>query len=106
LDPNTFEQIGHVQVCNGNIPVPQLNELEYVNGYVYANVFQQRNIAIINPETGQVKGWIDLSSLQGTTDSNPENVLNGIAYDAEGNRLFVTGKNWAFLYEIRLFPLD
>jgi glutaminyl-peptide cyclotransferase len=102
LDPVTFQQIGQVQVRDGNASVSNLNELEYVNGDVYANIFEQQKIAIINPETGQVKAWIDLSGLHGSADFSGENVLDGIAYDAKDNRLFVTGKDWTQLYEITL----
>jgi glutamine cyclotransferase len=104
LDPVTFQQVGQVQVRDGDASVSNLNELEYVNGDVYANIFEQQKIAIINPETGQVKAWIDLSGLQGSAGFNGENVLNGIAYDAKDNRFFVTGKDWTQLYEITLVP--
>ena len=102
LDPVTFQQVGQVQVCDRNAVVSNLNELEYVNGDVYANIFEQQKIAIINPETGQVKAWIDLSGLQVSAGFYGEKMLNGIAYDAKDNRLFVTGKDWAQLYEIKL----
>jgi glutaminyl-peptide cyclotransferase len=102
LDPVTFRRVGQVQVRDGNASVSNLNELEYINGDVYANIFQEQKIAVINPETGQVKAWIDLSGLQGSAGFYGENVLNGISYDAKGNRLFVTGKDWAQLYEIKL----
>ena len=102
LDPVTFQQVGQVQVRDGNASVSKLNELEYVKGDVYANIFEQQKIAIVNPETGQVKAWIDLTGLQGSAGFNGENVLNGIAYDAKDNRLFVTGKDWTQLYEIKL----
>ena len=83
-----------------------INELEYVNGDVYANIWMQQKIAIINPQTGQVKGWIDLSDLYQTNNPSnvPDNVLNGIAYDAQTNRLFVTGKDWPNLYQITIAP--
>ena len=100
----TFQCVGIVQVRDGTNPVENINELEYINGSVYANIFTQRLVAIINPETGQVTGWIDLSGLKGTSGSDPEAVLNGIAYDPNGNRLFVTGKDWPYLYEIKLVP--
>ncbi len=104
LDRATFQQVGEVQVHDANLSVRNLNELEYVNGDVYANIFQERKIAIINPETGEVKGWIDLTSLQGASVNDPEAVLNGIAYDVEDDRLFVTGKFWPKIYEIKLVP--
>lgn len=102
LDPATLQQVGEVHVHEGNFSINSLNELEYINGDVYANIFLQNKIAIINPNNGQVKGWIDLTSLEGASDGNSESVLNGIAYDAKNNRLFVTGKNWPHLYEIEL----
>jgi glutaminyl-peptide cyclotransferase len=104
LDPVTFRIVGEVQVTDGNTPVTNLNELEYVNGDVYANVWHQDRIAIINIQTGQVKGWINLAGLYNVENADPENVLNGIAYDAHGGRLFVTGKRWPQLFEIKLNP--
>ncbi len=104
LDPFTFQRTGQVQVREGNAAVANLNELEYVNGDVYANIFQQQKIAIINPQTGQVKAWIDLTGLQDLNGFNSEMVLNGIAYDNQNGRLFVTGKNWPQLFEIELVP--
>jgi glutamine cyclotransferase len=103
LDPETFSTIGHIEVYSGDIPIDRLNELEYINGQIYANVWQTDDIAIINPENGQVTGWIDLSGLLPSQDcSTPVDVLNGIAYDTENNRLFVTGKLWPWLFEIKL----
>jgi glutamine cyclotransferase len=104
LDPVTFKIIGDVQVNDGNTPVTNLNELEYVHGDVYANVWHQDKIAIINIQTGQVKGWINLTGLYDASNADPENVLNGIAYDANSERLFVTGKRWSQLFEIKLKP--
>lgn len=87
-------------------PVTQLNELEYINGEIYANLYQSDLIARIDPATGAVRAYIDLSELRALLPpgGNPE-VLNGIAYDAAGDRLFVTGKWWPTLFEIRLEPL-
>jgi len=76
--------------------------LEYVKGYVYANIWQQQKIAIINPQTGAVKGWVDLTGLYQSND--PSAVLNGIAYDQNTDRLFITGKNWPNLYQITISP--
>ena len=104
LDPVTFKIIGDVQVNDGNTPVTNLNELEYIHGDVYANVWHQDKIAIINIQTGQVKGWINLTGLYDTSNTDPENMLNGIAYDANSERLFVTGKRWPQLFEIKLKP--
>jgi glutamine cyclotransferase len=104
LDPETFQTIGQVEVYDKE-PVTSLNELEYINGSVYANIWKKDQIAIINPETGKVTGWIDLSSINGS-EKTTENVLNGIAYDQNGDRLFVTGKMWSKLFEIELVPKE
>jgi len=101
MDPDTFEVTGQITVHDIG-PVTNLNELEYINGRVYANVWLTDRIAVINPQSGQVEAWIDLRGLETSTSLDPNNVLNGIAYDAAGDRLFVTGKLWPHLYEIRL----
>jgi glutamine cyclotransferase len=105
LDPATFEKIGQVEV-HDTTPVSNINELEYINGKVYANIWMEEKIAIINPQTGQVEGWINLSGIQNLQNQDVDNVLNGIAYDAKGSRLFVTGKRWPQLFEIKLIPLE
>lgn len=103
LDPATLQLTGRVEVRDGSQPVPRLNELEYVNGEVLANVWQTNHIARIDPTTGQVTGWIDLTGLLNPQDITQRvDVLNGIAYDQEGDRLFVTGKLWPKLFEIEL----
>jgi glutamine cyclotransferase len=102
LDPDTIQRVSQVSVRDGNATVTELNELEYVNGDVYANIWHQQKIAIINPQTGQVKGWIDLAGIY--QPQGFEDVLNGIAYDEVNNRLFVTGKNWPSLYQITIIP--
>jgi len=104
LDSETFEITGTLWVHDGDVGLANLNELEYVNGDVYANIWQEERIAIINPQTGQVKGWINLAGLYNVANADPENVLNGIAYDTHGGRLFVTGKRWHQLFEIKLNP--
>lgn len=102
-DTDTFEEIERIEVHDNGVPVTSLNELEYVNGEVYANVWQTNRIARVSPETGQVVGWIDLEGLLSEEDFvHPVDVLNGIAYDAEHDRLFVTGKYWPKLFEIKL----
>lgn len=102
LDPVTFQMVEQVSIHDGNIPVTNINELEYVNGAVYANIWMQQKIAIINPQTGTVKGWIDLTGIY---ESNIlDDVLNGIAFDSQTNRLFITGKDWPYLYEITITP--
>ncbi len=106
LDPTTFQRIGQVSVHDGNTTLTDINELEYVNGDVYANIWLQQRIAIINPQTGQVKGYIDLSGLYKSNNpsNNLDNVLNGIAYDPQTDRLFITGKDWPNLYQIKITP--
>jgi glutamine cyclotransferase len=105
LDPVTYQTTGQVQVHDGTASISNLNELEYVNGDVYANIWHQQKIAVINPQTGQVKAWIDLTGLQGSAALSSEEVLNGIAYDAGNGRLLVTGKDWPQLFEINLDAL-
>jgi glutamine cyclotransferase len=99
-DPETFKEIGHLDVKDKGKPVPELNELEYIRGEIYANVWQTDRIARISPSTGQVLGWIDLRGLFTPSERAGTDVLNGIAYDAKRNRLFVTGKQWPKLFEI------
>lgn len=103
LDPQTLEQTGTVPVTFMGRPLNRLNELEYVEGEVWANVWQTDFIVRIDPATGVVTGVIDLTDLLDDPVANPnDDVLNGIAWDAEGRRLFVTGKHWPKLFEIRL----
>jgi glutaminyl-peptide cyclotransferase len=106
LNATTFQRIGEVQVEDGNTSVSMINSLDYINGDVYANIWLTNKIAIVNPETGQVKAWIDLTGLPASVASktNDNAVLNGIAYDQQNNRLYVTGKDWASLYQIKLVP--
>jgi len=102
LDPKTFKEIGRVNVTDGGRPVTQLNELELVKGEIYANVWQTERIARISPKSGEVVGWIDMRGLLAPGESSGADVLNGIAYDASTDRLFVTGKWWPKLFEIRV----
>ena len=103
FDPLTFEPIGSYTVRDGGTPVANLNELEYVRGEIFANIWQTDRVVRIAPSTGQVIGWIDLSGLLTESDKAvPVDVLNGIAYDAQADRLFVTGKLWPKLFEIKL----
>lgn len=105
LDPETYEVVGQVEVYD-NGPVTRLNELEYIRGEIYANIWQEDMIVIINHHTGQVTGWINMTDIQDIEDQVTSDVLNGIAYDSKGDRLFVTGKKWSKLYEIKLIPLE
>lgn len=104
-DPVTFNNIGSITVRDHGAPVSKLNELEYVHGEVLANIWQSDHIARINPQTGEVTGWIHLEDLLSHADRAGADVLNGIAYDAVKDRLFVTGKLWPKLFEIRLLPM-
>ena len=106
LDPQTLAVVRAVSVTDGGVPVASLNELEYVKGEVLANIWQSDRIARIDPLTGWVTGWIDLSGLLSDAEraGRPVDVLNGIAYDAVAGRLFVTGKFWPKVYEIALVP--
>lgn len=104
LDPDTLAATGSIMVMADGVPVTNLNELEWVKGEIYANIWLTNRIARINPSTGQVVGWIDLTGLLDVNKlPTPANdVLNGIAYDAAHDRLFVTGKRWPKLFEIKL----
>jgi glutaminyl-peptide cyclotransferase len=103
-DPETLKETGVIQVTDEGRPVENLNELEWVKGEIFANIWQTDRIARIDPKTGHVVGWIDLAGLLSPADRQGEgvDVLNGIAYDAEHDRLFVTGKKWPKLFEIKL----
>jgi glutamine cyclotransferase len=103
LDPNTFAVVRTIDVYADGQPVQALNELEYIDGEIYANVLPTDRIARIDPQSGQVVAWLDLAGLlRPENRTPPPEVLNGIARDAETDRLFVTGKFWPQLYEIRL----
>jgi len=104
LDPQTLVETHRIHVSADGKPVDQLNELEWVDGEIYANIWQTDRIARIDPQTGNVVGWIDLKGLLPMKDYIPQHtdVLNGIAYDPATKRLFVTGKFWPKLFEIRL----
>jgi len=104
-DPNTFKETHHIVVKDGTTAVDQLNELEYIKGKIFANVWHEDRIAEISPKDGQVIAWIDLAGLLPESQKvNQESVLNGIAYDALHDRLFVTGKQWPTVFEIRVVP--
>ena len=104
-NPNTFRETHHIVVKDGKQPVAQMNELEFVKGEIYANVWHTDRIARVSPRDGRVLGWIDLTGLLPEDQKiNAESVLNGIAYDAKGDRLFVTGKQWPTVFEIKVLP--
>jgi glutamine cyclotransferase len=102
LDPTTLKETGRLVVRDGGRPVDDLNELEYVRGEILANVWNTHRIARISPKTGAVTGWVDLTGLLTPREAAGTDVLNGIAYDAAGDRLFVTGKYWPKLFEIKI----
>jgi len=103
LDPKTFEEVNRIEVRDRERPIDKLNELEYINGEIYANIWMSDRIVRISPKTGQVLGWIDLSGLRASSlIGDRDAVLNGIAYDPQNDRLFVTGKLWSNLFEIEV----
>lgn len=103
LEPQSLERTGQLQVCDNEGPVTLLNELEYVDGFIYANIYGSNRIVLISPEDGRVVASLDMSSLAREHKPRaPDAVLNGIAYDKVAERLFVTGKLWSFLFEIAI----
>jgi glutaminyl-peptide cyclotransferase len=104
LDPQTLKEVRRITVVDDGQPLQNINELEWVKGEIFANIWQTDRIARIDPASGAVVGWIDLTGLRASAANteDPNAVLNGIAYDAKNDRLFVTGKRWPKLYEIRL----
>ena len=102
IDPVSFEITRTLEVYAGNVAVTNLNELEYINGEILANIWHSSRIARIEPRSGHVLAWIDLSSVVTRAKHEPEEVLNGIAYDAKRRRLLVTGKDWAEILEIKI----
>jgi glutamine cyclotransferase len=106
-DPSTFDEVGTVDVTDRGVLLERLNELELVDGYILANVFGEPWIAVIDPETGEVTGWVDVSALVTEVDANDSgDVLNGIAVDPATGRLWLTGKRWPTLFEVRIVPGD
>ena len=103
-DPATLKEVRRITVKDGDKPVTELNELEFVKGEILANVWRTDRIARISPADGKVLGWIDLSGILPPSERSGSDVLNGIAYDASTDRLFVTGKLWPKLFEIKLVP--
>lgn len=108
LDKNSYQQIGSIEVYDDKGDVESINELEFIDGKIYANIYQSNTIVIINPDNGTVEGKIDLTGLFPVTsyfktdDAIGNNVLNGIAYDKVNKRLFVTGKKWPYIFEIQI----
>jgi glutaminyl-peptide cyclotransferase len=107
MNPDTFEDTGSIMVKDNGKPVFQLNELEFIDGKIFANVYFDNRIAIISPESGSVTGWIDLQDLTAREKNLTDvDVLNGIAYNARRNTLFITGKSWPELFEIEIQKED
>jgi glutaminyl-peptide cyclotransferase len=105
-DPNTFQETHHIVVKDGNKVIDNLNELEFVKGEIYANIWHSDRIARISPQDGHVIAWIDLTGLLPSDQKiDSEAVLNGIAYDSQHDRLFVTGKEWPTIFEIKIVHL-
>jgi glutamine cyclotransferase len=102
LDPKTFAVTKRIQVHDENGPVAALNELEMVKGVLFANVWSTDRIAMIDLATGRITGWLNLAGLLPAAERSRVDVLNGIAYDAAGDRLFVTGKWWPHVYQIEI----
>ncbi|MGH9900249.1 MAG: glutaminyl-peptide cyclotransferase, partial [Pyrinomonadaceae bacterium] len=103
LDPATFEVRRSISVFDRERPLRDLNEVEYVRGEIYVNIWHSDRIARLDPRSGKINGWIDLTGILSPSErTNTEAVLNGIAYDEKGDRLFVTGKLWPKLFEIRI----
>ena len=106
-DPETFKEKRHILVKDDGKPVAQLNELEFIKGEIWANVWHSERIARISPKDGHVIAWIDLTGLLPESEKvDSESVLNGIAYDAAKDRIFVTGKQWPAVFEIKVVPRD
>ncbi|MFW6378188.1 MAG: glutaminyl-peptide cyclotransferase, partial [Bacillota bacterium] len=105
LDPESFELLDQIEVTYLGDPIDNINELEYINGEIYGNIWHEDYIVIIDPDSGEVTGKIDLTGIIDPGDYDHKlNVLNGIAYDQENDRLFVTGKFWPLIFEINLVP--
>jgi glutaminyl-peptide cyclotransferase len=105
LDPESYEEIRHIEVIHQGLPIRNLNELEYIQGEIFANIWGKDTIVRVSPENGRVLGWVDLSLLRKALGPvQGAEAANGIAYDAVGDRIFVTGKLWPKLFEIKLAP--
>ena len=104
-DPATFEAVRTIKVSAADTVIPTLNELEWIEGEIWANVWKREYLVRIDPKTGSLTGWVDLRGLfDADSIANPDSVLNGIAYDPKGKRIFVTGKLWPQLFEIEVVP--
>ena len=102
MDPTTLEMIDYINVYSGNAKIKSINELEWINGLIYSNVWQKDAIAVVNPISGAVEGILDLSGLRKFVNNSTAEVLNGIAYNSKTKTIFVTGKNWDKMFEIKI----
>lgn len=106
-DPETFAEVGRVRVRDGDVAIDRVNEMEYVDGAIYANIWQEDRIARIDPKTGVVTAWIDMSNLLTATErSRGVDVLNGIAHDPGTGHFLITGKLWPWVFEVRFVRKD
>jgi len=106
LDPKTFQVVREIHVTEGERSITDLNELEYIDGEIFANVWHVDRIARIDPESSRLNAWIDMKELLPCDRPHSDAVLNGIAYDRKDRRLFVTGKEWPKLFEVRIVPVS
>jgi len=103
IDPFTFKETGHIRVYEKDKPIYRINELEFVKGNIYANIWQSNKVAIIDPGTGQILAWLDLTDILKQEDiCQKVDVLNGIAYDMKNEYLFITGKLWPKIFQIKI----
>jgi len=100
MDPNTQKMIDHINVYSGESKIKAINELEWINGKIYTNVWQKDAIAVVNPNNGAVEGILDMSGLRKLINVTPDDYLNGIAYNPKTKTIFVTGKNWDKMFEV------
>lgn len=104
-DPKSFKTVREIQVRDGDTPVERLNELEFIKGEIWANIYMEDVIVRISPKNGKVTGWIDLSEIRSYLARSAQvDVINGIAYDGEADRIFLTGKHWPKIFEIQIMP--
>lgn len=106
MDPDSFRERGRLGVTDRGRPLAGINELEYIDGEIWANIFHRDRIARISPDSGRVLGWVDLGHLRPRELRSRGEVLNGIAWDGEHDRLYVTGKNWPTLFQIEIVSPD
>lgn len=103
LNPDNFSIVKTIAVTDNGAPINNLNELEYIDGEIWANIWMQSKIVVINPETGNITKWIDLSELMSTLEAGEKaDVLNGIAYDKQSKKIYLTGKNWKNVFSVKL----